>query len=180
MDDLILANRLAALATVLDDALAAGIEDLSPSAIAALQIVRQSEPVSIGRIATGVGLTHSATVRLVDRLEKEWLVRRLARKSREVMVVTTTRGKRRATELAKRRIEAAGVLLTVLSPAERAVLASAIDRMLTVPIDGSATAERVCRLCFREPCREAGCPVEAAGQRMDERHAAQEHESRGA
>jgi DNA-binding MarR family transcriptional regulator len=165
MDDAVLANRLAALSTLLDDALFRGVDDLSPSAVAALQVIRAREQVSIGAVASMIGLTHSATVRLIDRLEKDWYVRRLARKGREVLVEVTARGKRRAAELAGRRIEAAGLLLSVLDAGERQAISGALDRMLAAPIDSVVTAERVCRLCAREACRAADCPVEAAGAR---------------
>lgn len=172
MEDRVLANRLAALATVIDDAMFAGVDDLSESAVAALQVIARSEPVTIGEIARLVGLTHSATVRLIDRLEKDWLVRRLARKGREVAVEMTARGKRRAGELARRRLEATTILLSVLDAGERRVLEQAIGRMLEIPVDNSHTAERMCRLCDQGVCRGDDCPVEKAGARMDEEHGA--------
>lgn len=166
MTDQLVANRLAALATALDDAVHAETEDLSPSAVAALQTIRQEGPLAIQDVARVVGLTHSATVRLIDRLEKDWLVRRLTRKGREVRVETTARGRRRAGQFQERRLAAASHLLAVLAPEEREVLARALDRMLAAAVVEPTTGERICRDCDRDVCRGAGCPVAAATEKL--------------
>lgn len=161
------ANRLAAFATLLHDAIHAETDDLSPSAVAALQTVRQNGPTAIQDIARTIGLTHSATVRLIDRLEKEWLVRRLSRKGREVRVEVTARGRRRAGQFQDRRIAAAENLLAVLDEDEHAALARALAKMLEVPVDGRATADRICRSCDRDGCESENCPVAAAAERIE-------------
>ncbi|MBB4302051.1 DNA-binding MarR family transcriptional regulator [Rhodobium orientis] len=145
-----LANRLSALATAIGDATLAETGDLSESAIAAMIAIRAREPISIQHIAAVVGLTHSATVRLVDRLEKDWLVRRLRRKGREVMVETTARGKRRVRDLQARRGEIIAGLAADLSPDEAATLAGLIDRLLTAAVDAGANPHRLCRFCDTE------------------------------
>lgn len=167
MHDRLTANRLAALATALDDAIHAGAAgDLSESALAALQVVRRAEPISIQEIARQVGLTHSATVRLVDRLEKDWLVRRRSRRGREVLVEATARGKRRARDLQDQRLAVADAMLGVLDEAERTTLAALLARLLEVPVAGQAEADRICRLCDQGLCRSEDCPVERAAERM--------------
>lgn len=162
-----LANRLATFATLLHDTVHAETEELSPSAVAALQTLRQNGPTAIQDIARVIGLTHSATVRLVDRLEKDWLVRRLSRKGREVRVEVTARGRRRAGGFQERRIASADTLLAVLDAEEREVLGRALDKMLEVPVDGRDTAERICRACERDLCRGEACPVDAAADRLE-------------
>lgn len=166
MPDPTLANRLAALATALDDAVHAETEDLSPSAVAALQTIRQDGPLAIQDVARTIGLTHSATVRLVDRLEKDWLVRRLSRKGREVRVEATARGRRRASQFQERRLSIAGGLVDALDPEERAVLAGLVDKLLAASVADAEGAVRTCRSCEREGCRKAGCPVEAAARAL--------------
>ena len=161
------ANRLAAFATLLHDAVHAETDELSASAVAALQTLRQNGPTAIQDIAKIIGLTHSATVRLVDRLEKEWLVRRLSRKGREVRVEVTARGRRRAGQFQERRLAAAENLLSVLDDDERATFARALDKMLEVPVDGRESAERICRSCDRDGCRNANCPVDGAADRLE-------------
>ncbi|TBW36454.1 MarR family transcriptional regulator [Siculibacillus lacustris] len=158
-----LANRLAAFATLVTDAVEAASDGLSASAVAALQTVRQTGPTAIQDIAHAVGLSHSATVRLVDRLEKDWLVRRLRRKGREVRVEATARGKRRATQILERRQVAVEAVLAGLAPEAREALAAAVDTMLATATAAEPTqAARICRSCDRGGCRAADCPVAAA------------------
>lgn len=92
-------HDLVAAAYALVDLTQADADGLSSTSIAALNAIRTHDSLSIGDIAGIVGLTHSATVRLIDRLEKDWLVRRGRRKGREVMVETTARGNRRIAAL---------------------------------------------------------------------------------
>jgi DNA-binding MarR family transcriptional regulator len=163
MQDRVTANRLAALATALDDAVFAEVEGLSESAVAALLVIRRAEPLAIQDVARAVGLTHSATVRLIDRLEKDWLVRRLSRRGREVTVETTARGKRRARDLQDLRIRAAGALVAGLDETGRAALDDILVQLLGTAAAAPADPGRICRLCDQGACRgAAGCPVEAA------------------
>lgn len=166
MSDQTLANRLAALATALDDAVHAGTDDLSPSAVAALQSIRQDGPLAIQDVAKTIGLTHSATVRLIDRLEKDWLVRRLSRKGREVKVEVTARGRRRASQFQERRLAVANGLLTGLDASERAALDAIVDKLLAASVVDVEGAKQTCRACDRDGCRKAGCPVEAAAEAL--------------
>ena len=166
MPDPTLANRLAALATALDDAIRADAEDLSPSAVAALQTIRQDGPLAIQDVARTIGLTHSATVRLIDRLEKDWLVRRLSRKGREVRVEVTARGRRRAGQFQERRLAVTNDLIAALDDGERVALAPILDKLLAAGVTDPETATRTCRSCEREGCRKAGCPVEQAAREL--------------
>lgn len=161
MPDRIIANRLAALATALDDRMFAAAGDLSESAVAALMVIRRSEPISIQDIALRVGLTHSATVRLVDRLEADWLVRRLSRKGREVMVEATARGKRRARDLQDHRLATAAALMRGLEPSQRADLNRLVTMMLREAVE-TAEVEHTCRFCEQSLCRrDDDCPLVA-------------------
>ncbi len=131
MQDHALTTRLSVLATAIEDAGSEAFGELSPSAVAALMIIRKSEPIAIQDIAALVGLTHSATVRLVDRLEKDWLVRRLRRRGREVQVEATARGKRRARDLHVRRMERVEAIVAGLGDDARIDLSDAVDTLLT-------------------------------------------------
>ncbi len=152
MDETSLANKLAAISLAVTDAMLARTEDLAPTAVAALITIRDREPLSIGEIATVVGLTHSAAVRLVDRLEKDWLVRRQRRVGREVMVEITSRGKRRAQQLQDTRMEAVAAFLTGLAPDERAVLDGLVNRMIAKLASGELVVDQFCRMCRRGSC----------------------------
>ncbi len=147
MQDTHFANRLAALATAVNDAAFADTGDLSESAVAALIAIRTREPIAIQHIAAIVGLTHSATVRLIDRLEKNWLVRRQRRRGREVLVETTSRGKRRVRDLQAKRLEAIDTLVGDVSDRDRRAMSRVIDKVLAAAMESGARPERLCRFC---------------------------------
>lgn len=147
-----LSNKLAALALAITDAAIAPEDDLAPTAVAALISAANTDPMSIGEIATIVGLTHSATVRMVDRLESTGLFRRQGRIGREVMVDITPAGRRRAEELQDRRLTKTSAFLTGLSEDEIAILSSLVERMLRTHSDSGEGRQRICRMCSRGNC----------------------------
>ncbi|OKL44257.1 MarR family winged helix-turn-helix transcriptional regulator [Pseudovibrio exalbescens] len=139
------ANKLTAISTLLEDTSLQTYGDLSASAVAALLTIQRHTSISIGGIAAEVRLSHSATVRLIDRLEKDWLVRRQRRRGREVMVELTARGKRRATDLAKARWEAATALLNEIDEKDLERLNEVFQKIL------NQTEDTTCqRFCFAE------------------------------
>ena len=88
------ANVLGALSLVLADRMNAAIKAvaaLGPSAPAALAALHEFlDGGSVTQLSDVLGLTHSGTVRLVDRLEAEGLVERVgAEDARAVSVVLT-------------------------------------------------------------------------------------------
>lgn len=154
-----LANRLIACARAVEDMTAAEAGDLSASAVAAIFAIRAREPISIQDIATIVGLTHSATVRLVDRLEKDWLVRRQRRRGREVLVETTSRGKRRVRDLHAKRTEAVTSLIAELSAKDQTALGAAIDAVLVAAMENGMAADALYRFCDRQSEAGASLPL---------------------
>lgn len=152
MDDPALANLLAAVAESLARRTAANDEDLAPTAVAALMALAGVDNLTVGDIARRVGLTHSAAVRLVDRLEKQWFVRRLRRVSREVRVEVTARGRRRALGMQQARLAAAGSLVGLVDPQARSVLAGQLAAMMAALRADDATADTACRMCRPEGC----------------------------
>ncbi|WP_181706341.1 MarR family winged helix-turn-helix transcriptional regulator [Chthonobacter rhizosphaerae] len=147
-----LQNKVAALALAITDDTLANTDDLAPTAVAALISIRDQEPLSIGDIARVVGLTHSAAVRLVDRLEKDWLVRRQRRVGREVMVEITARGRRRAQQLQETRLAAVDSYLGVLNPDELGLLDDLVTRMIQRRTSSADDLEHFCRMCRRGDC----------------------------
>lgn len=138
-------DRLAALSVAISDALLSADADLSPSAQAALSVLTARDKLSIGELARVVGLTHSATVRLVDRLAEDWLVRRTGRKGREVFVELTARGRHRAGDLSKTRRSSIEQLLAQLDPEARDRLDEILSRLISAVAPDPETAARVFR-----------------------------------
>ncbi len=147
-----LQNKFAALSLAVTDAALAEDDDLAPTAVAALITAANTPPASIGEIAAIVGLTHSATVRLVDRLETDGLLRRRRRVGREVMVEITPAGRRRANALQDRRLAESGAFLAALSAEERDLLDRLVDRMLRAHVARGHDRRRLCRMCARAYC----------------------------
>lgn len=130
---------------------------------------------SVTQLSSVLGLTHSGTVRLVDRLEVEGLVERVgARDGRAVSVVLTRTGRRMAVRILQAREASLTSALSALSSDEVDNLAATLDAMLTTLTRARAeeraagTHDRpqpwLCRLCDFAACgrSEGNCPVNNA------------------
>jgi MarR family transcriptional repressor of emrRAB len=167
------ANLLGALGIVLSDVL----EDATRAAggrTAAAALVALSGPsagASIDGLAGVVGLSHSGTVRLVDRLAGDGLLeRRRGADQRSAALVLTPAGRRAARQVLRRREAELQFIVTLLTEDQQAALTELAERVLReFGADRDAEA-RVCRLCDLEACgRSRGeCPVAPARRR---RHA---------
>ncbi|MHB1582485.1 MAG: MarR family winged helix-turn-helix transcriptional regulator [Acidimicrobiales bacterium] len=173
------ANVLGALSLVVADRMNAAVEAvaaLGPSAPAALAAMHEFlDGGSVTQLSSVLGLTHSGTVRLVDRLADEGLVERGgARDGRAVSVALTRRGRRTAVRILRTREESLTTALSALSPEEIDGLSAALDKMLTT-VTLARAEERsarstdrpqpwLCRLCDFAACGrgEGNCPVNNA------------------
>ena len=124
---------------------------------------------SIEELSRSVGLTHSATVRLVDRLEARGeLERRPGQDRRSVAVVATRKGKSRAARVLAAREAVLDEMLGALSKAERRELARLHEKLLAGVVRAGATTANVCRLCDAGGCGyDVGrCPVTEAAREI--------------
>ena len=152
------------------------IAALGPSAPAALAALQEFlDGGSVTQLSSVLGLSHSGTVRLVDRLAVEGLVKRIgAQDRRAVSVVLTTSGRRVALRIRQARSKALTSALSALTSDEVDNLAAALDTMLTT-ITLARAEERsarshdrpqpwLCRLCDFAACgrSEGNCPVNNA------------------
>jgi DNA-binding MarR family transcriptional regulator len=161
MDDDALATKVAALAQAVTDAALPSAPDLGSSDVAALVALASRDGLTVGEIAAATGLSPSAAVRLVDRLERAWLVRRRRRVSRDVVVDLTQRGSARAASLSAARRAATVRFVSGLSLEERTALATLVDRMIaTLSAGAGLDAVRHCRFCDRDRC---DCDLHEAG-----------------
>jgi DNA-binding MarR family transcriptional regulator len=173
------ANVLGALSLVLADRMTTAVEGvtaLGPSAAAALAALHEFlDGGSITRLCAVLGLTHSGTVRLVDRLVAEGLVdRRGSADGRAVSIALTRRGRRMAERVLRERRTSLDVALATLNATEIQHLSGLVDKMLTaITLErakerATSTGRRpppwLCRLCELDACgRAAGhCPVSNA------------------
>lgn len=152
------------LATVdkMEQAFEAGI-GRGPSATAAIIQVGVEPGLSIERLRRILALSHSATVRLVDQLAADRLVRREASAGadkRERSLHLTDEGATLFETAKAARRNVAEAALARLSEAERQSLAAMIEKMFPALVGPGDDELVVCRLCEDESvCPYERCPV---------------------
>src|SRR5215211_283244 len=160
------AQLLGALAVAVSDRIRAAVEEgagqggSAPAALVSLAGYLDGGPIDSLRVP--LGLTHSAAVRVVDRLADEGLVeRRPGADRRSVAVALTPAGRSAAVRAARARGATLEAALEALDATERAELARLHEKILETVTDGRATAGRICRLCDNDACGhfEGRCPV---------------------
>ena len=160
------ANLLGALSLAVADRLraaaqaGAGHGGSAPAALVSLAGYLDGRPIDALR--DPLGLSHSASVRVVDRLVDAGLARRRRGSDRRSVAVELTPAGRRAGERAvAARREALEQALGALDADERVQLTRLHEKLLTALTDGRATARNTCRLCDIDACGHAHgrCPV---------------------
>lgn len=163
------ANLLGALGIVLADALADAGGDSEAAALVA--IGGPSAGASIEALSAVVGLSHSGTVRLVDRLEADGLLeRRRGADQRSAALLLTPAGRRAARHTLRNRDANLQFIVSLLTEDQQDALIDVAERVLG-DLGARPDAERrICRLCDVDACgRSRGeCPVMPARRR---RHA---------
>ncbi len=133
------------------------------SGVAALVHIRLRPGHTIELLARVLALSHSATVRLVDRLEADGLVeRRSGRDGRSVALFVTPAGETTAVEALRRRGETLAEALAPLSASERHLLAILLEKLLAGLTGDRWSARHICRLCDFPTCTRPYCPVDQA------------------
>lgn len=165
-----IANQLGALGVALSDAAVAAMQEdtgLNPSDAAALITLGPNPDESAESLSAVLGLSHSATVRVVDRLQRAGLVARRPGSDRRVMLLRlTAKGRRLRARLVAAREAALTAALVRLSPAETRRVDAMLARLLDGLVTSRARAEHICRFCDEDAC-EPDCPVERAEERYE-------------
>jgi MarR family transcriptional regulator, negative regulator of the multidrug operon emrRAB len=141
----------------------AGRGGSAPAALISLAGYLDGGPID--SLRDPLALTHSAAVRVVDRLVAEGLAqRRPGRDGRSVAVELTAGGRRAAADALSAREAVLEDALEALSPAERAQLTHLHEKLLAGLTDNRAAARNICRLCDLHACghNEGRCPVTKA------------------
>jgi DNA-binding MarR family transcriptional regulator len=164
------ANLLGALGIVLADLIAdaSGGAGGDSSAAALVAIAGPSAGASIDALAGVVGLSHSGTVRLVDRLAADGLVeRRRGADQRSAALVLTPVGRRAARQVLRRREANLQIIVGLLTDDQQAAIAAVAERVLGELGARPGAEPRICRLCDVDACgRPRGkCPVVPARRR---------------
>jgi DNA-binding MarR family transcriptional regulator len=166
-------NLLGALSLAVTDRLGQAVTARvgSVSDAAALSALHQFlRSPTIDLLARALGLTSSGTVRLVDRLEAEGLVRRGSKGAgdgRATTVALTAAGRRRAREITEARRDLLASSLGVLDEGERRRFGELAGRIIAGMVRPPGATRWTCRLCDTTACgRPAGeCPAAAEAER---------------
>lgn len=139
----------------------AKVTDLSASDVAAILSLGPNPGSTVSDLAKILGLTHSAAVRLADRLERRDLLTREAQAGRrEVALRLTDTGRRQRSQIAKVRAETLEDCLGTLPEIELIAFEHSVQTLLTHLTVSRAQADRLCRLCDESVCPKERCPVE--------------------
>ncbi len=157
------ANLLGALALALME----GVERLSKhhpnetsSSMAALNVIGFYEGCSNNALSQALGLSHTATVRLVDKLEATGLVASVTGVDRRSVALKLTQsGRERAQELVSQRCRHLCGILDILSEDDRQHLSRISEILLKSLVLAASDADHICRLCDETSCPPDQCPV---------------------
>lgn len=134
------------------------------SAAAALNVIGFSKGCSNAALSAALKLSHSATVRLVDKLEAAGLVEsRPGRDRRSVALSLTKAGRKRIRHVVQDRTAALGEVVQRLSPPQQAHLDDIAATLLRLLTSSASDANHICRLCDTDVCPPDDCPVHQAG-----------------
>ena len=160
-------NVVGALAVALADAMAdataeaSGLAGIPAAALSALHEWAGERPIQV--LADGLRLSHSRTVRVIDRLEAEGLARRASDPAdgRSALVALTPAGAAAAQRVLAARAEVLHGVLGALGGGERATLARLAEQVLEGAVTGRRHARSICRMCDAHGCghHEGRCPV---------------------
>lgn len=156
-------NLLGAAGLAVADRIAASAREILKHAgetPAALVVIGYDLGPTNDQLRRVLGLSHSGTVRLVDRLVAEGLVRRRAGSNgREIALHATKRGKALREQILKERLAAIQPLLAPLTSEEEETLAALLHKMLSSMETTDMERRTLCRLCDNRVCDN--CPIPA-------------------
>lgn len=161
------ANILGALSVLIQDRVESAWQaelDLSPMTAAALIQIEGEPGCSIELVSGRIGLTHSATVRVIDKLVERGLVAkdRAAKDARAQSLKLSRSGKRVAQHLHAARNKVTDELLAGLDRAQLAAFERAIAAILHRTVEPGREADVTCRVCDDRRCTPDICPIRVA------------------
>ena len=159
------ANLLAALAGEITDRVEAELKthpNQTDSSVAALNIMSFWDGITNAELAKALHLSHTATVRLVDKLEEQGLVEARGGEDRRATYLHLTSGGKKAVQPALRaRCAAIDGYLDVLTKAEEAQLAGLLAKLIRPLAKDDMAISHFCRLCDFTVCPDDQCPMHA-------------------
>ena len=127
---------------------------------AALMALRTWPGSSIDELRGYLGLSHSGTVRLVERLAQSGLVdKRPGADRRTASLHLTRQGSGASRRIQGRRTALVSRLIDGLVPGEKKVLEALLHKMLRRTLRTRGEAQHACRLCDHTVCIGEACPI---------------------
>ena len=157
------ANLLGALGLAVGDQIQTSAREVLKHAgetPAALVVIGYDLGPTNDQLKQVLGLSHSGTVRLVDRLVAEGLVKRKpGADKREIALYATKRGKDLREQILQRRLATIQPLLDPLTKSEQKNLHQLLHKILASMETTDLQRKTLCRLCDNRVCKN--CPIPA-------------------
>jgi MarR family transcriptional repressor of emrRAB len=159
------ANMLAAFACEVTERVGTAIKrhpNQTDSASAALNIIGFWDDITNAQLARALKLSHTATVRLVDKLEAQSLVEaRGGNDKRATHLQLTPAGRDAVLPMLAARCAAVERYLTVLTPDEEQQLSALLEKLMRPLGTDAYSVCHFCRLCDLATCPADQCPMHA-------------------
>ncbi len=156
-------NLLGAFLTGLSEQMSVRLEQeshVSGDAPAALVAIAYHEGRTVESLRRTLALSHSWTVRVVEKLEADGLVlKRIGSDRRAVALYVTDQGRRKVQVIVRARRRCLDEVLGVLPIAEQKKLMHMLERMLGFISGDCDSSDAICKLCEVDVCPQNRCPV---------------------
>jgi DNA-binding MarR family transcriptional regulator len=150
---------------------AAGRSGGPAAALTAIYGWAEGQPIEA--LATGLGLSHSRTVRVVDALTADRLVQREpdSTDARRTLVHLTTAGRQTCQRMLRAREAALRDALSTLNGDQRTALAHIAETLVAAAVSTRQDARRMCRFCDTQACghHDGRCPATRKIDRLGDR-----------
>ncbi len=159
-------NSVSALCLNLADEIGQAVAAFAPrnEPAQAIAYIGRAPSLTIRHLSGLLGLSHAATVRLVDRICADGLVMRSPSEEdgRAVGLSLTAQGQERYENMLSARSVLVERTLSVLNKEDRVAFAQLARKLLSSCIYSAEDAARGCRFCDVEACHD--CPVRTGSQ----------------
>lgn len=162
-EQILLGNRLGALANAISDRLQRELIPTAPvssSQVSVLVILHSFPGASIEELSQALILSHSNLVRAVEQTRQAgFLDKKPSKDNRSSALFITPAGEEILSDFYQKRQQQMQAVLSVLSDDEQETLAALMDKLLTKFPNGREHGGRICRYCDIDFCSRADCPM---------------------
>ncbi len=123
--------------------------DVTLSQLQALTFIAERRRCSVGAIAEGLGVTHPAAVKLVDKLARKELVTRSVAESdhRQAEISVTEAGRELVAQVRRERTQRLEEVLDRMEPRERHALIDGLQAFVTAALQNEGCLDALCASC---------------------------------